>query len=96
MFQSNIFSYHSFADDYPSGDPFGLSADLLLGDMIEKGIDYNFIKINNSTDKMISEFQKLYNTTQKSLVVYNLASDTSALLPTVLQCVTSSVTAFAP
>lgn len=57
-------------------------------------LDYYFFRIDDSTDQMMEAFGKIYNTDQKSIVVHDLTGDINALMPTVLKCVTTSVTAF--
>jgi len=61
--------YHDsdVGDSYPNcGHKYNLEAKNLFSRMIELNIDYSFMKINNSTNKMISEFQELYDCEEKN------------------------------
>ncbi|CAG8633637.1 9851_t:CDS:1 [Paraglomus brasilianum] len=49
--------YGSYGDSRPNGDPFGLTAESVLGKMQSENIFYSFGKITNMTDKMIEIFQ---------------------------------------
>ncbi|KAF0519077.1 kinase-like protein [Gigaspora margarita] len=46
-------------DEYPNGDPKGLTAEKVLEKMQSNNILYHFGKINDSTDVMISIFRKI-------------------------------------
>jgi hypothetical protein len=50
--------YHNAAtsDRYPRGDPSRLSPKNLIGSFSGLGVDYTFIRINGSTDKMVEVF----------------------------------------
>jgi hypothetical protein len=49
--------FHAGAgDDYPTGDPRGLNITSLLKEIVRKNIFYYFAEINESTVKMIEEF----------------------------------------
>jgi len=68
--------FHSGANDsYPSGDPRGLDITELMRTIISKNINYYFAEINNSTLKMIEEFDKELLVNQgKKISVAKLAS----------------------
>ncbi|CAG8542953.1 7096_t:CDS:2, partial [Dentiscutata heterogama] len=46
-------------DEYPKGDPYGLTAEKVFEKMQSKNILYHFGKINDSTDVMINIFRKI-------------------------------------
>lgn len=46
-------------DEFPDGDPNGLTAERILREMQLAGIHYFFGKINNLTDTMTNEFQSI-------------------------------------
>jgi hypothetical protein len=48
------------ADDYPSGYSGDMPLHELFFTFIAAGIDYIFAKINNETDKMISNFKDIW------------------------------------
>eukprot|EP01041_Mallomonas_annulata_P007994 gene7994-16358_t len=51
--------YHNIrSDEYPDGDPYGLTSISLLNKLKSLNIDYVFGRINFSTDKMIKMFNK--------------------------------------
>jgi hypothetical protein len=54
--------YHNAgtSDRYPRGDPRGLSPKSLIGSFSGLGVDYTFIRINESTDKMAEVFFEHY------------------------------------
>jgi hypothetical protein len=68
--------FHSGANDsYPLGDPRKLNITDLLKTIISKNINYYFAEINNSTLKMIEEFDKELLTNQGNKIsVVKLAS----------------------
>ncbi|RIA91789.1 hypothetical protein C1645_804995 [Glomus cerebriforme] len=49
--------FHNSDDSYPDGDPNGLTAEHVLGEMRSAGIDYFFGKITYLTETMIRIFQ---------------------------------------
>ncbi|CAG8443822.1 4823_t:CDS:1, partial [Cetraspora pellucida] len=51
--------FTKLSDDYPDGDPNGLTAESVLKKMQSKKILYFFGKINNSTDVMINVFREI-------------------------------------
>ncbi|EAL71096.1 hypothetical protein DDB_G0272917 [Dictyostelium discoideum AX4] len=86
--------YHNCVDSYPDGDPSGLVPEKLLQKLSSKSIDYYFIKITSQTDKMIEIFRKSYDSPQKKIVVHDLGSDVSKLLPSLVNFVQTSITRF--
>lgn len=53
--------YHEgLGDDHPDGDPNGLRAEVFLPKLKEQNIFYFFGKINETTNKMITEFNKIF------------------------------------
>jgi hypothetical protein len=54
--------FHCFGergDSHPGGDPNGLRPETLLPALQQKGVMYKFGRINNSTDKMVNEFNRI-------------------------------------
>ncbi|RIA91790.1 hypothetical protein C1645_101749 [Glomus cerebriforme] len=49
--------YNNASDDYPDGDPNGLTAECVLEEMRSAGIHYFFGKITNETETMIRIFK---------------------------------------
>ncbi|KAM9971669.1 hypothetical protein ACTFIW_011652 [Dictyostelium discoideum] len=86
--------YHNCDDSYPDGDPSGLVPEKLLQTLSSKSVDYYFIKITSETDKMIDIFRKSYDSSQKKIVVQDLGSDVSKLLPSLVNFVQTSITRF--
>jgi len=60
--------------------------------MSAQDIDYYFIRITSCTDQMIEIFKSLYDKGTKELRQINLGENVAALMPTVIDCVTTSVT----
>lgn len=80
--------FHSCGDSYPGGDPNGLRAEALLPAIQQKGIVYKFGRINSSTDKMISEFNKILG----GHVIETMdVADASTLMGSVATSVTESL-----
>jgi len=48
------------SDDYPQGDPTGLSMSALLQACRTSGIDFAFVQLTSQTDKMQMELQQVY------------------------------------
>ncbi|KAN0033496.1 hypothetical protein ACTA71_007183 [Dictyostelium dimigraforme] len=86
--------YHTLNDKYPDGDPSGLVPEKLLQEISKKSIDYYFIKITFFTDQMIDIFKKSFDSPQKSIVVHDLGSEVSKLLPSLVNFVQTSITRF--
>ena len=54
--------YHNFSgDDYPLGGPEDVDFKEIFKEIKEKNIKYQFLKLNNTTDKMMEEFLILSN-----------------------------------
>ncbi|GBB88788.1 hypothetical protein RclHR1_01540011 [Rhizophagus clarus] len=51
--------FTDMSDDYPGGDPNGLIAERVLGEMQSAGIYYFFGRITEQTEKMIKVFQSI-------------------------------------
>ena len=51
--------FHSCDDSYPKGAPGDKPWNQLFKDLVEKRIDYTFLKISNITDIMFNKFKKL-------------------------------------
>ena len=83
--------YHSMHDDYPSGDPTGISPESLLSKFVDKGFHYHFIEITGYTSKMTGIFEKVYVNSGLDFTVKQLGSHPEKLCPTVVSCVSSSV-----
>jgi hypothetical protein len=83
-------------DKYPDGDPNGLMTEELMKQLRDAKIDYYFVRITSLTDKMINIFKSLYDdpASKRSLHVINLGDNVTALMPTVINCVTTSVTRY--
>ena len=52
-------TFHSYSDNYPKGAPSDKPWDQIFKDLVEKLIDYTFLKINTGTDKMFELFKKM-------------------------------------
>lgn len=84
--------FHSGAGDtYPDGDPRGLDITKLLQDLVDNSVEYYFAEINESTVKMIEEFNKVLATIQgREIKVMKLAS-AGDLLESVATSITSTI-----
>ncbi|RHZ72289.1 hypothetical protein Glove_243g57 [Diversispora epigaea] len=51
--------FTNLSDDYPDGDPHGLTAESVLQEMKDKNISYFFGKITNDTEGMIRVFREI-------------------------------------
>ncbi|RIA81492.1 kinase-like domain-containing protein [Glomus cerebriforme] len=51
--------FHDFRDDYPNGDPYGLTAESVLEKMQSENILYFFGKITHFTEKMLQKFRSI-------------------------------------
>ncbi|RIA81489.1 kinase-like domain-containing protein, partial [Glomus cerebriforme] len=51
--------FHDLHDDYPDGDPYGLTAESVLENMQSKNILYFFGKVTNHTEKMLQIFRNI-------------------------------------
>lgn len=87
--------YHSCDDSYPQGDPNGLTPEFVLGKLAALKIDYYFMQLNSITATMEGIFSGIYSTLSgKPIRTIITGSNVAALLPSVVECVTRSVTAF--
>ena len=84
--------FHSMGDDYPSGDPSGLTAEDLLPRLQQDAnvFTFMFFKLNNHTDKMIAEFHALLGPNAEWLKVYPLNS-MNVLMETVGHTISASI-----
>lgn len=84
--------FHSGAGDtYPDGDPRGLDITNLLQDLVDNSVEYYFAEINDSTAKMIEEFNKVLATIQgRDIKVMKLAN-AGDLLESVATSITSTI-----
>lgn len=62
----NAFHAVTLSDHYPKGDKHGRDPRRQLAEMAQRGIDYYFLKINSSTDKMLEVFSAAYETAKAS------------------------------
>ncbi|KAJ3269744.1 Heat shock 70 kDa protein 12A [Borealophlyctis nickersoniae] len=90
--------YGDCDDEYPAGDPYGLTPRDVVGAIRDWGIQYFMLNVNaqNITAKTIQAFRKYYdkrNGGMFDLKVYNLGVDASVFLPTVTQAIDISVAA---
>ncbi|CAB4396121.1 unnamed protein product [Rhizophagus irregularis] len=60
-------NFTNLTDNYPNGDPYGLTAENVLEKMKSKSILYFFGKITNETDKMLKIFSDIYALQQRKL-----------------------------
>lgn len=68
------------SDDHPKGDPKGLNIKDLLKNIFDKGIDYYFTRINDTTDIMIEVFNKEIDLLSKrNIRKYELKQDQEIL-----------------
>lgn len=63
----------------------------LLRKLCNKRVDYYFIKIDSSTDKMIRIFSEVYKNSTSSFQQFEIGTDTAQFLPTVIKSIASSV-----
>ncbi|GBB92415.1 hypothetical protein RclHR1_00200048 [Rhizophagus clarus] len=78
-------------DDYPKGDPNGLTAESVLNGIRLAGIHYYFGKITNKTDEMIRVFRSIMG----KFLVFNLTAeglDPEELVAKVFESICSSIT----
>ena len=74
----SLFHAPSDSDRYPGGDPNGLNPLDIMKSLADKNIDYTFIKINNSTNRMLKLFHSVYE--EKSFKVVDLRPQASDIL----------------
>ncbi|RHZ48991.1 hypothetical protein Glove_535g4 [Diversispora epigaea] len=81
--------FTSMADDYPAGDPNGLTAEGVLEKMKSENILYFFGKITNRTETMIQVFRSIIG----EIPVFDLAGgDPTELINKFTRAATSSIT----
>jgi hypothetical protein len=80
-------------DNYPDGIPGAErpTADILLRMLCQKRIQYNFLKLNESTNKMVLEFNDVLRKYQKKITVTGLTSPASDFVPAVVGSIASSL-----
>ena len=85
-------SYHSMHDDFPQGDPSGVSPESLVEKLIKNRTHYYFVEISNYSQQMTDIFKKVYdNNQQYKFEVKRLQDNTSDLLPSVLESIRDSL-----
>jgi hypothetical protein len=85
-------TYHSMQDDHAGGDPNGLLAENLIPALIDKKIQYNFGKINSSTDLMINKFNAIAASKGSPAYITTFqANNASTLMSSVASSVTASM-----
>jgi len=85
--------FHDMADDYPDGDPQGLTPEYVLKKLVDLKIDYYFLRLCTTTEKMERIFSDIYRTLSgKGITTVNIGQNVAALLPSVVDCVIKSVT----
>ena len=78
-------------DDHPDGDPHGLKHDELLNMLAAQNIEYNFMRLNSSTDKMIDVFNShLADANAQLIETVNLLSGAEGLMRSVTASVSRS------
>jgi hypothetical protein len=50
--------YTDLPDDYPDGDPQGLTCEQYLTSLAARGVDYHFARITDRTDRMVEIWQR--------------------------------------
>lgn len=78
-------------DDYPKGDPNGLTAESVISGIRSSGIHYYFGKITNKTDEMVRVFRGIMG----KFLVFDLTSeglDPEELVAKVFESICSSIT----
>lgn len=57
----NMFHDRLLSDRYPAGDPDGYDPLYYIGELADREIGYTFVKINKTTDKMITAFAERWH-----------------------------------
>lgn len=83
--------YHRCEDSYPGGDPNGLNPEDLLKIIIQKRVDYYFMKINSTTDLMVNIFQQVFESCGKEMVVNAINANAADFVPKVVKSISSSM-----
>jgi len=84
-------NYHACQDSYPGGDPLGLKPEDLLQTLINKRVDYYFMRINTSTDKMASIFQNVYERVREKFTIIPVDAAAADFAPKVVNSIRSSM-----
>lgn len=85
------------SDRYTMGDPTGIYLEEILAELSTDDIEYTFVKITSSTDKMIDVFQRAYGSPMKFRILdlrpQQYDEDTTVLLtPALTRAITMSIT----
>jgi len=85
--------YHDDCNDnYPVGDPKGLVPEEFIKELIRMRVDYNFMKINDSTDKMTQIFAQVFEAQDKiQMRVQPIGGNILEFVPLVVKSITSSM-----
>eukprot|EP01122_Echinamoeba_exundans_P000249 TRINITY_DN10222_c0_g1_i1.p1 TRINITY_DN10222_c0_g1~~TRINITY_DN10222_c0_g1_i1.p1 ORF type:complete len:389 (-),score=74.64 TRINITY_DN10222_c0_g1_i1:117-1283(-) len=85
--------YHNMGDDYPGGDPEGkVPEDLLLEIVAQKGCEYYFAKINESTTRMLEIFNaKLSDKAGKKVVILPVGTHPEKFMPLTVKTIVDSM-----
>jgi len=79
-------------DDFPYGIPgTHATAETLLLQLCQKRIQYNFLRLNETTNKMVDEFNVVLRRYQKKITVTGLKSPASDFVPAVVGSIASSL-----
>ncbi|CAI2184827.1 1773_t:CDS:1 [Funneliformis geosporum] len=87
--------YKNSDDSYPNGDPYGLTAESVLGEMKSKQIFYFFGKITEQTNEMINIFRGiigefpvyLLNTVNTEVLVNKFFESTCSVIETAISLI---------
>ncbi|CAG8589535.1 16163_t:CDS:1 [Funneliformis caledonium] len=87
--------YKNIDDDYPNGDPNGLTAERVLGEMKSKNIFYFFGKITSFTNEMVNIFRSIIgefpvydlNSVDTGLLVYKFFEATCSAIKTAISLI---------
>ena len=74
--------YEEYKDDYPDGDPNGLTPEFLIGDLGRNNVNLFFIKIDEFNDKMNEIFNNSYISANKEhspIIIAELGKNTENL-----------------
>ncbi|CAG8519970.1 17858_t:CDS:1 [Funneliformis caledonium] len=87
--------YKNNDDSYPNGDPYGLTAESVLGEMKSKNIIYFFGKITHFTNEMVNIFRSIIgefpvydlNTVDTGLLVNKFFEATCSVIKTAISLI---------
>ena len=71
------------SDDFPDGDPDGLTVAKINNALQQKQITLGFLKINNSTDKMLEEMERDYTMRGGAHILQRSYTDSSTIAATI-------------